>query len=75
MERMRFTGATSAMLPWQVAELEELAELFGPDHWPYGVEANRPTLETLVRYMVAQDFIPAPIPIKQLFAPIHGMKS
>lgn len=75
MERMRFTGATSAMLPWQVAELEELAELFGPDHWPYGVEANRTTLETLVRYMVTQDFIPAPIPIEQLFAPVHGIRS
>ena len=70
MERMRFTGATSAMLPWQVAEVEELADLFGPDHWPYGVEANRPTLETLVRHMVEQDFISGLIPIENLFAPV-----
>ena len=73
MERMRFTGATNSMLPWQVAELEELAELFGPDHWPYGIDANRPTLEALVRYMVAQSFIRAPIAIEELFAPIHGV--
>ena len=72
MQRLRFTGATSAMLPWQVAELEELAELFGPDHWPYGVEANRPTLETLVRYMVAQHFISAPMPIEALFTSVGG---
>ena len=40
---------------------------FGPDPWPYGVEANRPTLEALMRYMVQQHYIEKPIPLEELF--------
>ncbi len=36
------------MLPWMTAELEEVQQIFGDDPWPYGVEANRPTLQALV---------------------------
>ena len=45
---------------------------FGGDPWPYGVEANRPTLEALVRYMAEQSLIKAPIPVEELFVPIYG---
>ena len=38
-----------------------------PRSLPYGIEANRPTLEALVRYMVEQSFIAKPIPIEDLF--------
>ena len=41
--------------------------MFGRDPWPYGIEANRPTLEALVQYMVEQSFIAKPIPIEDLF--------
>ncbi len=33
------------MLPWMTAELDDIEQVFGGDPWPYGVEANRPTLE------------------------------
>jgi 4,5-dihydroxyphthalate decarboxylase len=50
--------------------------VFGGDPFPYGIEANRPTLEALVQYMAEQHFIPQPIPIADLFVPIaaagHG---
>jgi len=55
-----------------IAELDEIATTFGGDPWPYGVEANRPTLEALVRYMAEQSLIKAPIPVEELFVPIYG---
>ena len=60
------------MLPWLIAEIEEIDAVFGGDAFPYGVEPNRPTLEALVRYMVEQNFIARPIPIEDLFVPIQG---
>ena len=52
--------------------LENLHELFDGDPWPYGVDANRPTLEALVRYLTEQSLIKAPIPVDDLFVPIYG---
>jgi 4,5-dihydroxyphthalate decarboxylase len=68
--RMRYAGSLSTMLPWLLAEIEEIDAVFGGDAWPYGIEPNRPTLEALVRYMVDQYFIAKPIPIEDLFLPI-----
>jgi 4,5-dihydroxyphthalate decarboxylase len=69
---MRYGGSLSYMLPWQLAEIEEIDEVFGGDAWPYGVEPTRPTLEALVRYMVDQHFIAKPIALDDLFVPIHS---
>jgi 4,5-dihydroxyphthalate decarboxylase len=70
LERMRYSGSLSAMLPWLQSEIEEIDEVFAGDAWPYGVEPNRPTLEALVAYMVEQHFIAKPIPIEDLFVPV-----
>jgi len=76
LARMRKTGAHPYMLPWVHHDIEEINDLFGGDPFPYGIEANRPTLEALVQYMAEQHFIPQPIPIADLFVPIaaagHG---
>ncbi len=64
---LKFDGAQHTMLPWQYSDIEEFESVFGPDPWPYGVEANRPTLEALVTYMVEQHFIAKPIPLEELF--------
>ena len=72
LAKMRETGALRYMLPGMTAELERIDEVFGGDPWPYGVEANRPTLEALVRYMAEQSLIKAPIPLEDLFVPIYG---
>jgi 4,5-dihydroxyphthalate decarboxylase len=70
LERMRYAGSLSVMLPWLQSDIEEIDELFGGDAWPYGIEPNRPTLEALVAYMVEQHFIAKPIPIEDLFVPV-----
>jgi len=76
LARMRKTGAHPYMLPWVHHEIEKINDVFGGDPYPYGIEANRPTLEALVQYMSEQHFIPQPIPIADLFVPIaaagHG---
>lgn len=71
--RLRYAGSLYAMLPWLQDEIEEIDQVFpGGDPFPYGVEPNRPTLEALVRYMVEQHFIAAPMRIEDLFVPLPG---
>jgi 4,5-dihydroxyphthalate decarboxylase len=72
LARLRHVGSLVTMLPWQMDELEEVDEVFGGDAFPYGVEPNRPTLESLVKHMVEQHFIAAPMKIEDLFVPLPG---
>ena len=72
MEEMRFSGAQRYMLPWLYPDIDEIDEVFGGDPWPYGVEANRPTLEALVQHMVEQHFIDKVIAVDDLFVPVSG---
>ena len=67
LRMLRVEGAPRYLLPWLQREVEDMDAVFGPDPWPYGVEANRPTLDALVRYMVEQHYIARPIPLEQLF--------
>lgn len=70
LQQMRFSGAARYMLPWLFDDIEETEALFGDDPWPYGVEPNRKTLETLVQYLVEQGFLAKAIPVDELFVPI-----
>jgi 4,5-dihydroxyphthalate decarboxylase len=70
--RMRYAGSLSAMLPWLIDDVEEIDRVFGGDAFPYGIEANRASLQALVAYMVEQNFIARAIPIEELFVPISG---
>jgi 4,5-dihydroxyphthalate decarboxylase len=58
------------MLPWFHQDLHEIDGVFGGDPYPYGIEANRPTLQGLVDYMAEQHFIPRRIPLEELFVPV-----
>jgi len=70
LAQMRFSSALRYTVPWLQADLEEMAEVFGPDPWPYGLEANRHVLTTLVQYLVEQRLLPAPIALEELFVPL-----
>lgn len=41
-------------LTWYTQEMESTIELMGNNFRPYGIEANRKTLETLFRYSFEQ---------------------
>lgn len=70
LKQMRFSGAQRTMLPWLFDEIAEMDALMGSDPWPYGVEANRRTLEAFVQYLVEQHFIEAATPVDELFTSI-----
>jgi 4,5-dihydroxyphthalate decarboxylase len=71
LERMRYPRALAVMMPWMMAEIEAMDAVLGPDPWPYGVEANRKTLEALVRYLVEQSLIPKPISVDDIFVRVN----
>jgi 4,5-dihydroxyphthalate decarboxylase len=62
------TSALPISLPFLVEHAYETLDRMGDDFWPYGLEPNRKTLETFVRYMHEQGLIPEPLPIESLFA-------
>lgn len=70
LEQMRFSGALRYTVPWLHAELEETEAVLGEDPWPYGLEPNRKTLETLLRYLVEQGFVDRARPVEEFFAPV-----
>ncbi|MGH7896599.1 MAG: ABC transporter substrate-binding protein [Candidatus Binatia bacterium] len=55
--------------PWIAAEAEILRELLGEDWWPYGVEANRTTIEMLVRHSHEQGLAKRMLDAEELFPP------
>jgi 4,5-dihydroxyphthalate decarboxylase len=48
----RLTDFTCARipLPWAAAIADEIVSGYGPDPYPYGIEASRPTIEAFCRY-------------------------
>lgn len=42
------------MMPWFSARYDDDLSLFGPDWWPYGVAANRTTLDAFLRWHFEQ---------------------
>ena len=66
-QKMHISNSLTHTLPWLFAEMDDLKAIFGPDWWPYGIEANRHTLETLIRYMREQGLLEKPIEMKDLF--------
>ena len=62
-------SALKYMLAWAFADIEEQRELFGDDFWPYGLEANRHVIETLIQYSHEQGLIKKKLEVKSLFAP------
>src|SRR5262249_51253097 len=43
-------GSPKVSSAWLQPLIEEEKEVFGPDWYPYGIEANRPTIEALLQY-------------------------
>ena len=69
-ERMRFSGAMRYMLPWLFEDIDEIDAVLGGDPFVYGLEPNRATLETAIRYLREQAFIDEAPSLDDLFAPI-----
>lgn len=64
----RLAWATD-MLPWYSQELENTRALMGRNYYPYGMEANRKTIETLYRYSHDQGLANSILTIEDTFLP------
>lgn len=66
-KRMRDTIALRYMLPWLSAHIEEADAIFGGDGWPYGIDANRRTLETLMELLWKQGLTTRRVRVNEVF--------
>lgn len=66
---LRETAALKAMLPWLNAHVESARALMGDDYWPYGLDKNRETLATFLRYHHEQGLSRQRLEPDALFAP------
>jgi 4,5-dihydroxyphthalate decarboxylase len=71
-DKLSYFGTLRYMLPWMMAEVDDVKSVFGDDCWPYGVDANRPTLSALVRYLEEQGIITKAPKVDELFAPVKA---
>jgi 4,5-dihydroxyphthalate decarboxylase len=69
LERAADMAASHFPLPWIPDELRRARELFGDDPWPYGVHANRPTLDAFLRYAFEQGVCRRQLVADTLFPP------
>lgn len=68
MERLNNVGALAVALPWLDTELDEVAELFGGDPFPYGFEQNRKVLDAMTTYAHEQELTGRKLSPEELFA-------
>ena len=54
LERIQDLTASRLPVPWSASIASELGKNFGADPFPYGLEANRKTLDAFCRFAHAQ---------------------
>lgn len=68
-EFMGKMGWAYSSLPWFSQELEDTRALMGKNFYSYGLEANRKTMEVLLRYSHDQGLASSELTVDELFAP------
>ncbi len=69
LEKLSDTSSTKVTLPFVEERLMEARALMGEDFWPYGVAANRKTLETFLRHHHSQGLSPRLVKVEEMFHP------
>jgi 4,5-dihydroxyphthalate decarboxylase len=69
LTRLADINASRFPIPWVRDYLGQVQEQFGDDPFPYGVEANRRSLEAFVGFCHEQGVIDTELEIEELFAP------
>jgi 4,5-dihydroxyphthalate decarboxylase len=67
LDRLRDFTCARIPLPWAAAIADEISADYGPDPYPYGVEASRPTLEAFCRYAHDQGVTHRRMSVEELF--------
>ena len=63
------TGSPKASFAWLQPMIEEEQRIIGKDWYPYGIEANRPSIEALLQYTFEHGLSDRRLAIEDLFAP------
>src|SRR5207302_11417012 len=61
-------GVSHIPVPWIAEQVRRWRALAGEDFWPYGIEANRPTLEAFLQYAFEQGVGRKRLAVEDLFA-------
>lgn len=61
--------ASRAPIPWLSTRLADARRILGEDPWPYGVDANRTTLEAFTTFAAEQGVAERKLAAEELFAP------
>jgi 4,5-dihydroxyphthalate decarboxylase len=67
--RASHQGVPMFPIPWALAAVNEAKAILGEDYFPYGVEANRPTLEAFLRWAHEQGVCHRRLDPAELFPP------
>ncbi len=62
-------GLSHLPMPWLAEHARRWRALAGEDFWPYGIEANRPTLEAFAQYAFEQGVTARKLALEEIFAP------
>src|SRR5437660_1508264 len=62
-------GSPKVSSAWLQPLIEEEKEIIGSDWYPYGIEANRPTIEALLQYTHEHGLTDRLVKLEELFAP------
>ena len=68
-QRINDVSPYKISLVWFREPLREQQDVLGNDPWPYGLESNRKTVETLAQYLFEQGLIQRLPTMEELFAP------
>lgn len=69
MEELEVVQAAKVTLPWAGDALRRARAVLGQDVWPYGIAANRHTLETELRWSREDGLQARPVTLEELFDP------
>lgn len=69
IERLLEENEPMATYPWIDGVIAEAQEFMGQDYWPYGLEENRKTIETFMRYHHDQGLASRRLSIEEIFVP------
>ncbi|MBB55290.1 MAG: 4,5-dihydroxyphthalate decarboxylase [Magnetovibrio sp.] len=68
--RTNESQAPFTSLPWAPKEAARSRQVLGDGFWSYGVDANRPALQSLCEYSYAQGISARPVIVDELFVPV-----
>jgi 4,5-dihydroxyphthalate decarboxylase len=69
LKRLTDITASYYAVPWMAENTALSRQQLGEDFWPYGIEANRTTLEAFAQYAFEQGVCHRKVTVEELFAP------